>query len=171
LQLYKHTVYPGSVDSARLDLSELGNDLLAPFLPLFDSSWSFQGPVPDKSSPVSVKWTGAEEGQALATCYLNGQPFLSGVLVAGINSEPDLEILQMFADSIERIQFVQEMTRRGQAPPVRKLISQAERPLLTSLIWPTIGPEVLSQVAGIDILMSAAFLNRLSASGAKTGPQ
>ena len=108
MKLHRLIYYPGLVESARMNLDEIEKDVLKPFLRLFDNGWGFNSAVPDKKSKVVAKWTGSPDGQALLTCLLDGLPFLSSVLVTGLEPQGDLQILQMFVDSLDRIQVIQE---------------------------------------------------------------
>ncbi|PWT95966.1 MAG: hypothetical protein C5B53_10535 [Candidatus Melainabacteria bacterium] len=159
--LYKLTYYPDGLDAERINTDEIEQTVLSPFERLFESSCSFTGTLPDKNSPVDVKWTGFPEGQSLLTCSIKNVPFLSGAFVVGKSEEADKVTLQMFIDSLSRTQIAQEMVRMGRVPPFHKMLERKERPLLLSAIWPTLPPEKFAEFAGLDILMCTAYLRRL----------
>src|SRR5262245_14267396 len=161
--LCRLSYYPnGYLADERLETDDIEEGTVSPFEPLFDGGPSFDSAMPH-APEVAVKWTGAETGQALLTCCYQGQPFLSGVLVAGSDGSGDAEVLRMFSESIESVVLFREITN-SRLNPFAALLQRSERPLLAAVIWPTLAPEKLEELAGIDLLLSAAFLRRFCSS-------
>jgi hypothetical protein len=158
---FRMTFYPsGRVDSERLNPDDLDPEVVAPFRPLFATGLSFNSTMPHVPE-VAVKWTGAEHGQALFACSFRGELFLSGVLVAGWDDVGDAELLQMFTRSLESSELVRQITR-GTPNPYRALLERSERPLLGAVVWPTLSAETFDQIAGLDLLLSTVFLQRIA---------
>jgi hypothetical protein len=159
--LYRLTFYPdGHLDADRMDTDALDPDTIAPFEPLFAGGLNFDAPMPGVPD-VSVKWTGSESGQALLSCSHRGRLFLSGALVAGKDAEGDAEVLRMFTRSLESVPLVRQITS-GRPNPFAALLEPPERPLLAGVVWPTLSADTFAEVAGIDVLLSAVFLRRVS---------
>jgi hypothetical protein len=133
---------------------------VAPFRPLFAKGLSFDSTMPHVPD-VAVKWTGTPAGQALFTCSFRGQLFLSGVLVTGWDDAGDAELLQMFTRSLESAKLVQEITS-GIPNPYRALLERSERPLLVAVVWPTLAADTFEHLAGLDLLLSTVFLERVA---------
>jgi hypothetical protein len=150
----------GQLDADRMDTNNLDPAILAPFEPLFADGCSFSDSMPG-TPEVTVKWTGAESGQALMTFEDHGKPFLSGVLLAGLDAAGDTEVLAMFVQSLERTEPMRQLFT-GRTNPLKALMERTERPLLATVVWPTLSAERFEEVAGLDILLSAAFFRRLA---------
>jgi hypothetical protein len=146
----------GRLDGDRLDTEALDPEIVAPFEPLFADGLSFNAAMPG-APQVTVKWTGSDGGQALLTCSHRGDVFLSGAVVAGLDTEGDAEVLRMFVRSLESIPLLRQITG-GRANPLATVLERPDRPLLASVVWPTLPAETFEQVAGLDILLSAVFL-------------
>lgn len=158
--LHRLTFLPnGKLDAERLDLNDIDSATSAPFDALFSAQVSFNGPIPFAPN-VTAKWTGMVGGQALMSIALDGKLYLSGVLVAGKNAVADSQILQMFADSLEKTILVQQITG-GHANPFGAVFDRPERPLLAVVLWPTVPVEMLANVAGLDVLLTASFLRKI----------
>jgi hypothetical protein len=158
--LYRLTFYPnGHLDAERMNTDDLDLGTVAPFEPLFAGRPSFSGPMPG-SPEVTVKWTGSESGQALLSCSHRGQLYLSGVLVAGSDAAGDADMLRMFAQSLEAVPRLRQITG-GRPNPFAALLERPERPLLAGVVWPTLPAEQFANLAGLDVLLSVAFLRRL----------
>jgi hypothetical protein len=158
--LHRLTFYPnGHLDAERLDTDDLDPATVAPFEPLFADGLSFDAPMPDVPE-ITVKWTGSESGQALLTCSHRGRPFLSGALVAGIDADGDAEVLRMFTQSLDSIPLLRQITG-GRPNPFAALPKRPERPLLAAVVWPTLPADMFAELAGLDVLLSAAFLRRV----------
>lgn len=158
--LNRLTFYPnGHLDAERLDTDDLDSATVAPFEPLFAGGLSFNAPMPN-APEITVKWTGSEGGQALLTCSHQGRPFLSGALVAGMDASGDAEVLRMFTQSLESVPLLRQITG-GRPNPFAALLERPERPLLAGVVWPTLPADTFAELAGLDVLLSAAFLRRV----------
>ncbi|MGE3805997.1 MAG: hypothetical protein AB7K24_15095 [Gemmataceae bacterium] len=161
--LYRLTYWPdGKIEPERRDLAALDPGAVAQFEPLFDQGLAFNKSTSCELGDVHVKWTGSESGQALLTCSLNQDIFLSGVVLAGIDLEGDQEVLAMFMNSIERLPIVQALAS-GRADFFGPLRACKERPLPASVVIPALKPEHWDVLAGVDLLATAVFLRRLQA--------
>jgi hypothetical protein len=134
---------------------------------LFVDGLSFNSSMPG-APEVTVKWTGADGGQALLSCSHGGQLFLSGALVAGLDAAGDAEVLGMFTQSLERVQLLRQITR-DRPNPFAALSDRPERPLLAAVVWPTLPPDTFAKLVGLDVLLSAAFLQRVSPRAGEPG--
>lgn len=160
MTLYRLTFYPnGHLDGERLDTGELDPATMEGFRPLFDGGPVFRSAIPTGAGEVSVKWTGADAGHAMFFFSYNEQLFLSGVLVAGKDPAGDAETLRMWTQSLENAPLLQQVTG-GRPDPFQPLLARHERPLLASVVWPTLPVETFQQIAGLDILLSVEFLRR-----------
>jgi hypothetical protein len=158
--LCRLSFYPnGHLDAERMDTDDFDPGSVAPFEPLFANGWSFSGPMPG-ASEVTVKWTGSEGGQALLSCSHQGRLYLSGVLVAGRDTDGDADMLQMFTQSLGSTPLLRQITG-GRRNPFAALLERPERPLLAGVVWPTLPAETFAELAGLDVLLSAVFLRRL----------
>src|SRR5262245_45620094 len=144
--LHRVTFYPNDrVEAERLDLDELDPATLEPFQPLFAQGPCFDSPVPCDLGDLRVKWTGAATGQALFSCSLNKQLFLSGAAAAGLNAEADTEILRMYTASLAATPRIWEIT--GIEPDTFTVnLNRPERPLLASVVIPTLPIETFEQI-------------------------
>jgi len=89
---------------------------------------------------------------------------MSGAFVAGKNPEADAELLELFTRSLESTSLLQQIAA-GQPNPLAVILAQPERPLLASVVWPTLPAELFEQVQGLDILLLAEFLRRTGGAG------
>src|SRR5438309_6899735 len=75
--LYRLTFNPnGYLDAQRLETDDIAREAILPFEQLFDGGPNFNSAMPH-APEVAVKWTGSADGQALLTCFYQGQLFLS----------------------------------------------------------------------------------------------
>lgn len=157
--LYRMLYSPTALlDSSRIDTTEIEESVIAPFRALFKGGSTFFDTIPN-ASDVKVRWTGFKSGQALMTCYFQGTIFLSGILLGGSNSEADSELLQIFLRSLESAPI---MKSAEQPNRFSAIFERKERPLLIVVLWPSLSSEILKELAGIDVLLAAAFLRWLT---------
>lgn len=156
--LHQLTFWPhGGLEAERLDLATLDPDAVALFEPMFDRGAVFDSTVPCELGEVRVKWTGSESGQALMTCSLGKNIFLSGAVAAGLDAEGDKMILDMFVESLDKVDVI----RLAAGDRTKALRSRRERPLLISVPMPTLPQKQFDMLAGIDLLTTAVFLRPL----------
>ena len=162
--LHTLTLYPtGELDSARTDLLGLDHTSIKMLEPVLNGELSFTGPLPD-APDISVKWNGTPGGQVLITFHYAGKIYFSGALSCGKEPDADLEIMQLYLESMERIVLYKQITER-KPNPFSVLEKLPERPLLVGVVWPTIPAETFKTIMGLELLMTVIYLKNLDAKG------
>src|SRR5262249_42412460 len=139
--LHRLTLWPhGRIEAERLDLDKVDAGAVALFEPLFNNGFVFNSPVPCDLGDGQVKGTGTVTGQALRPCSLNGTIFLCSAIAAGIAQAGDEEIFAMYLSSLEQTGIIRDMATK-KPDPLAPFRNRCERPLLTSVVIPSLPPE------------------------------
>jgi hypothetical protein len=78
----------------------------------------------------------------------------------GSDAAGDVELLQMFTQSLESVPLLRQITA-GRPNPLASLLERPERPLLAEVVWPTLPADTMAELAGLDLFLSAEFLRRV----------
>ena len=118
----------------RWELSELSHkwlticgEFLEHYGDCFDAAWS--GPL----SHIETRFTSAA-GAALVTFRVRGRPVSISALAKGQSPQAESEVLNMFVESLRRINLVKAAATSPE--PFQKVLNIEERPLMIVVPWP-----------------------------------
>ncbi|MBY0456850.1 MAG: hypothetical protein K2V38_05900 [Gemmataceae bacterium] len=140
----------------RIETDDLNPDYWSPFAALFNGP-RCEGSVPTDHGNLRVLWNGSSAGSSLGTFWLNDAMFLAVVFAPGINPEADTQLLTLAGGQWAGTDLVKAFAQ-GQPSPFASLADIPDRPLLVGILAPSLEHEVYKDIAGIDLLVTAAFL-------------
>src|SRR5262245_3809960 len=143
----------------RIETDELDREMWAPFADLFNGV-RCSGELPTDHGQLRILWNGSTAGAALGTFWLDDNMFLAVVFAAGLNPEADTQLLQMAGTQWAGTELVKAFMQ-GKPSPFASLDQIAERPLLVGMLAPSLEHTTYREIAGVDLLTTAAFLERL----------
>lgn len=122
---------------------------------------NFDAPWLGKLSHIQTQYT-SSAGIALVTFSVHGRPVSSLALLTGQSPAAETEALELFVDSLQRVELVH--AAKTQASPFADTLTICERPLMVVVPWPD--PTVTQQdhelVRELAIHLSGAFFSRNS---------
>jgi hypothetical protein len=143
----------------RVETDELAPEILEPFSGHFNGL-RCDAVIPTDHGGLRVLWNGMDQGAALGTLWLDRQMFLCTVFAAGLNPEADTELLTMAGQRWAGTDLVRQLME-GQPSPFASQHTIPERPLLAGMLLPMLPVETYREIAGVDLILSALFLERL----------
>jgi hypothetical protein len=143
----------------RVETDDLAPEMLEPFAGHFNGL-RCDAVIPTDHGGLKVLWNGMEQGAALGTFWLDGQMFLCTVFAAGLDPEADTQLLTMAGRQWAGTDLVRGLME-GAPSPFASLDAIPERPLLTGMLIPMLSIETYREIAGVDLILTALFLERL----------
>jgi len=115
---------------------------------------AFHGPLPSPFERVGLCFTSVS-GPALATFSLDGVPVASSAYLRGDDLTAERQLLEMFLESVRRVDIVRKTQRTSQ--PFVEVFSIAERPLHVVISWGVSEGDDGSMIAELGTHFAAAF--------------
>ena len=116
---------------------------------------SFGGLLPPPFEHVGLRFTSAH-GAALATFSLGGVPVASSAYLRGEDAVAERELLEMFVDSLRRVDAVRQSQTTSQ--PFAEVFGISERPLHVVVAWGASSEEDSQMIAQLGTHFAGAFL-------------
>lgn len=111
----------------------------------------FRGDLEVDGGSVQVKCTGAAEGHALLSFKRNEDLVVSSAVILGRDDKGDSALLESFFNMCRLTATALGHSRTEFATP-------PDRPLLVTVVWPTLAPDELSTLGTLERSSIAAFL-------------
>jgi len=116
---------------------------------------SFSSLLPAPFERVGLRFTSAR-GAALATFSLDGAMAASSAYLRGDDIPAERELLEMFVESLRRVDAVRQTQTTPQ--PFSEVFGISERPLHVVVAWASSSGEDSEMVAQLDTHFAGAFL-------------
>jgi hypothetical protein len=142
-----------------IETNDLPRETWEPFDALF-KGFRCAGTIPTEQGDLRVLWNAGGNGAALGTFWLNDAMFLAVVFAAGLDPAADEQLLSLAGGQWAGTELVKAFME-GKPSPFASLASIPDRPLLVGMLAPSLEPEQYREIAGVDVLATAAFLDRL----------
>lgn len=161
MNIYRLIMMPDGHSHHRewVETDDLPRETWEPFAALFDGL-RCTGTVPTDQGNLRVLWNAGGNGAALGTFWLDNNMFLATVFAAGLDPSADEHLLSLAGGQWAGTELVKGFTQ-GNPSPFASLNSIPERPLLVGMIVPSLEAKTYREIAGVDVLVTAAFLDRL----------
>lgn len=115
---------------------------------------AFHGPLPSPFQRVGLRFSSAS-GAALATFSLGSVPVASSAYLSGSAPQVERQVLEMFVDSVRRVDIVRKSQRTAQ--PFAEVFGVSERPLHIVVAWGTSPGDDATMIAELGTHLAAAF--------------
>jgi hypothetical protein len=116
---------------------------------------TFQCLLPPPFDRVGLRFTSSRSA-GLATFLLDGAPVASSAYLRGEDLVADRQLLEMFVDSVRRVEVVQASQTSPQ--PFAEVFSISERPLHVVVAWGSSPEHDLEMIAQLGNHFAGAFL-------------
>ncbi len=142
-----------------IETDDLPRESWEPFAELF-SGLRCSGTIPTQQGGLRVLWNAGGNGTALGTFWLDDDMFLATVFVGGTDPAADEQLLSLAGGQWAGTELVKAFMQ-GKPSPFASLNSIPERPLLVGMIAPSLEAATYREIAGVEVLVTAAYLDRL----------
>jgi hypothetical protein len=142
-----------------IETDDLPRDACEPFNELF-TGLKCEGSLPTDHGDFRVLWNGGGNGTSLGTYWLAEQMFLVTVFAPNIDPAADEQMLTQVGQQWAGTDLVKAFAG-GQPSPFETLAKLPERPLLVGMLIPVLEAEAYRDIAGVDLLVATAFLDKL----------
>jgi hypothetical protein len=160
MNLHRLIMFPNGTPyhHERVETDDLPREWWEPFAALFEDLRA-DGSVQTEHGELRVLWN-SSGGAGLGTFWLAGQMFLATVFAGGTDPASDEYLLDLAGKQWDGTDMVRGFME-GKPSPFANLKSIPDRPLLAGLLVPILDPKVYEEIAGVDVLVVAAFLDRM----------
>jgi hypothetical protein len=161
MNIYRLIMFPDGRPCHRewIETDVLPRTSWEPFAGLFNGL-RCAGTVATEQGNLRVLWNAGGNGAALGTFWLADQMFLAVVFAGGLDPASDEQLLDLAGGQWAGTELV-KVFMGGKPSPFADLSSIPQRPLLVGMLAPALEPATYKEIAGVDVLVTAAFLERL----------
>ncbi len=103
-----------------------------------------------KKGEIELEWASGGGGAALASFYESGMPLSMGILLAGLRTESDGQMLQALRQIVEPV--------FGEA--THQMMDAPERPLMVNVVFPG-NPELVPQIQLLSTALASVFFRAM----------